>query len=182
MWSLALQTLAYLWRNPTLLPSVYSFFIWMMFLFVPGMLFESLRNLCWRFKFSRGRDHSSICFCHNQDACLENLVCSSGKRTILKKTGSGCVSVVAVFSCGFIFLFCFWFPMFVAHSENIFVGCFQARGERFWLESSLLSPVACFDVGKRQATLVWVLRGRNTGSRFINSSPCQYFILFINYV
>lgn len=56
---------------------------------------------------------------------------SSGKRTILKETGSGCVSVMAVYSCGFIFLSCFWFSMFVAHPENIFVDCIQARGERF---------------------------------------------------
>lgn len=66
-----------------------------------------------------------------------DLLCSSGKRNGLKETGCGCDRVVVVCSCGFIF--CFWFSMFVAHSKDIFGDCIQARGERCWLEPSMLS-------------------------------------------
>lgn len=68
-----------------------------------------------------------------------DLLCPSGKRNILKETGSGRDRVVVVFSCGFMFVFCFWFAGFAAHSENVFVDCVQARGERYWLGPSLLS-------------------------------------------
>lgn len=124
-----------------------------------------------RLQFSEDKRFSIICLCHNQDSCMRNRVLG---LTVFswegKGFGGGCGHVLVVFSCVFIFLFCFWFSKCVVGSKNIFVECVSTSGERDWLEPSfLLFLVVSFDVGTRQTTLFWVLKGGNTRNLLINS-------------
>lgn len=88
-----------------------------------------------RLQFSwRQEIFHSITRTHALEIEFLDLLCLAGKENVLERW---CGDVLVVFSCVFIFLFCFWFSKCVVGSKDIFVECVSTPGESNWLEPSL---------------------------------------------